>query len=145
MSQEQKEPALMMRAQFIKDLSFENPDPAAAFNTEEATQPSIGINVQARAQNLGGRNFEVVLEIRIDATRNEKPLFITELSYAGVLTVSDQVEEDKVPQVVMVDGPHLMFPFARQIIADVTRDGGFPPLMLAPMDFAELYRSQHTA
>lgn len=143
MSQEQKEPALMFHAQFIKDLSFENPDPANAFNPQATAQPNIGVNVQAKAQNLGDRNFEVVLEIRIDATREDNPLFITELTYAGILTVANHIEEARVAEVVMIDGPQLLFPFARQLIADVTRDGGFPPLLLAPMDFAALYQTQH--
>ena len=136
---------LTIHAQYIKDLSFENPSPIAAFTNENNAQPNISVGVQAKADNLGGRNFEVVLEIRIDATREKTSLFVTELSYAGIVTLADQVPEDKMGALLMIEGPRLLFPFARNILADVTRDGGFPPLMLAPIDFAALYEQQQQA
>lgn len=142
---EQTSAPLILRAQYIKDLSFENPDPIESLSSQDESQPNIGVSVQAKAQNFGGRNFEVVLEIRADAKRDEKVLFIAELVYAGILTVGDQVSEENIAPLVMIEGPHLLFPFARNIIADVTRDGGFPPLMLAPMDFANLYLQQQAA
>ena len=133
---------LTIHAQYIKDLSFENPSPIQSFTNEEHGQPNISVGIQAKAENLGGANFEVVLEIRIDATREKTPLFVTELSYAGIITLADSVESDEAGPLLMVESPRLLFPFARNILADVTRDGGFPPLMLAPVDFAALYEQQ---
>ena len=133
---------IMIHAQYIKDLSFENPTPLASFMNEANAQPGISVNIQANAQSMGGRNFEVVLDIRIHATREETPLFIAELSYAGFVTLSDAVNEVDAAPLLMIEGPRLLFPFARNILADVTRDGGFPPLMLAPVDFMALYEQQ---
>ena len=133
---------ITIHAQYIKDLSFENPSPIASFTNETSAQPNISVGIQAKADNLGGRNFEVVLEIRIDATRDKAPLFLTELSYAGIITLGDSVSEDEAGPLLMIEAPRLLFPFARNILADVTRDGGFPPLMLAPVDFAALYEQQ---
>jgi preprotein translocase subunit SecB len=133
---------LTLQAQYIKDLSFENPNPVASFSNENNVQPNISVNIQAKAENLGGRNFEVVLDIRIDATREKAPLFVVELSYAGIVTLGEAVTEHEAGAFLMVDSPRLLFPFARNILADVTRDGGFPPLMLNPVDFAALYEQQ---
>ena len=147
MSTETNAPAAMalpitIHAQYIKDLSFENPSPIASFTNENNVQPSISVGIQAKAENLGGRNFEVILDIRIDATREKAPLFVTELSYAGIVTLADTVEEADAGPLLMIEAPRLLFPFARNILADVTRDGGFPPLMLVPVDFAALYEQQ---
>lgn len=134
---------LIMRAQYIKDLSFENPDPIAAFSSDDTEQPAISVNIQAKAQNLAENNFEVVLDVRVDAKRKEDVLFIAELSYGAVVSIEATKDMDPA-SLVMVDAPHLMFPFVRNIIADVIRDGGFPPLLLAPVDFAALFHQQQT-
>lgn len=131
-----------IHAQYIKDLSFENPNPIASFTNENNVQPNISVGIQAKADHLGGANFEVVLDIRIDATRDKTPLFLTELSYAGIVTLADSVSKEDAGPLLMVESPRLLFPFARNILADVTRDGGFPPLMLALVDFATLYEQQ---
>lgn len=133
---------ITIHAQYIKDLSFENPSPIASFTNENNVQPNISVGIQAKAENLGGRNFEVILDIRIDATREKISLFVTELVYAGIITLGDSVTEDEAGPLLMIESPRLLFPFARNILADVTRDGGFPPLMLAPVDFAALYEQQ---
>jgi len=118
---------ITMQAQYIKDLSFENPSPIAAFTNESKAQPGISVGIEAKAEAIGGRNFEVVLDIRIDANREKEHLFIAELSYAGIVTLSDSVNEGDAASLLMIEGPRLLFPFARNILADVTRDGGFPP------------------
>jgi preprotein translocase subunit SecB len=133
---------LTVHAQYIKDLSFENPSPVASFTNENNAQPNISVNIQAKAESLGGRSFEVVLDIRIDATREKNPLFVVELSYAGIVSLGEHVTEHDAGAFLMVDSPRLLFPFARNILADVTRDGGFPPLMLNPVDFSALYEQQ---
>jgi preprotein translocase subunit SecB len=133
---------ITIHAQYIKDFSFENPSPITSFTNENHAQPNISVSIQAKADNLGGRNFEVVLDIRIDATRDGNSLFVTELSYAGIISLGESVEEGDAGPLLMIESPRLLFPFARNILADVTRDGGFPPLMLAPVDFAALYEQQ---
>jgi preprotein translocase subunit SecB len=136
---------IMMRAQYVRDLSFENPNPLAAFASEDDAQPNISVGIQAKAQNLGDRNFEVVLDINIEAKREKETLFIVELSYGGIASVASEVPEEHLNPIVMIQIPHLLFPFARNIIADMTRDGGYPPLLLAPVDFANLYEQQQKA
>ncbi|WP_052046079.1 protein-export chaperone SecB [Candidatus Paracaedibacter symbiosus] len=133
---------IIVRAQYIRDLSFENPNPLTIFTSDSEIQPNIGVSVQAKAQNLGERNFEVVLDIKVEAKREEDTMFVAELSYAGVVTVANEVEEINLNRFVMVEAPHLLFPYARNIISDMTRDGGYPPLMLSPVDFAALFHQQ---
>jgi len=134
---------ITIRAQYVKDLSFESPNPLRSFTAQTETAPNIAVNVQARANNLGNNNFEVVLDFHAEAKREEDVLFVTELSYAAVVTIGN-VPEEHIGPMVMIDCPHLLFPFARNIIADITRDGGFSPLYLAPIDFASLYNNQQT-
>ena len=136
---------LAVRAQYIRDLSFENPNPLAIFTSESEVQPDISVNVQASAQHISDRNFEVVLDIKVDAKRVQDQMFIAELSYAAVVTVADDVAENDVNALVMVEVPTLLFPFARNIIADATREGGYPPLLLAPVDFVALFAQQVVA
>ncbi|MBX3486811.1 MAG: protein-export chaperone SecB [Candidatus Paracaedibacteraceae bacterium] len=132
-----------VRAQYIRDLSFENPNPLAIFTSENQEQPEISVGIQAKAQNLGDRNFELVLDFNVEAKRGKETMFIVELSYGAVVSVDESVAESVVQHAVMVDAAHLLFPFARNIIADMTRDGGYPPLMLAPIDFNSLYEQQN--
>ncbi len=132
-----------VRAQYIRDLSFENPNPLAIFTSDSQEQPEISVGIQAKAQNLGERNFELVLEFNVEAKRSKDTMFIVELSYGAVVSVDESVAETAVQHAVMVDAAHLLFPFARNIIADMTRDGGYPPLMLAPIDFNSLYEQQN--
>ncbi len=133
---------LTMRAQYIKGLSFENPNPIASFSNESSEQPNISVSIQAKSANVGGRNYEVVLSIRIDATRDKKTMFVTDLTYAGIVSLGDHVQESEAGELLLVEAPRLIFPFARNIISDVSRDGGFAPLMLAPVDFSALYEKQ---
>lgn len=131
-----------IRGQFIKDLSFENPDPLKTFSTQSEEQPNINVDIQARGQNIGGADFEVTLEIRTHAKRNDENIFMAELVYSAFVTFDESVNRDSVGHLLMVEVPHMMFPAARNIIADVTRDGGFPPLMLNSVDFGKLYEQQ---
>ena len=131
---------LIMHGQYIKDLSFENPRAPQSL-MQPAAQPEVAINVDVKAQNLGPEVYEVVLTVTVTARAQETPIFIVELAYAAVVTVKN-IPEAMLPAILLVETPRLIFPFARAIIADATRDGGFPPLMINPVDFAELLRSQ---
>jgi preprotein translocase subunit SecB len=131
---------LLINAQYVKDLSFENPRAPQSL-MQPAAQPEVAINVDVKAQNLGPEVYEVVLTVTVNAHAQDTPIFIVELAYAAVVTVKN-IPEAMLPAVLLVETPRLIFPFARAIIAEATRDGGFPPLMINPVDFAELLRTQ---
>lgn len=135
-------PNIQVNVQYVKDLSFENPN--APHSLVQAQAPKIDIQVNVGARNLGENVFEVVLNVQGDAKHEEESAFIVDLSYAGVFTL-DGVPEEHVHPMLFIECPRLLFPFARAIIAGAVRDGGFPPLMIQPIDFLELYRRQAEA
>lgn len=142
-TQQQQAQQLIVNAQYIKDLSFENPRAPHSLRQQQ-TQPSVEINVDVKAQSLGQDNYEVVLTIKSSANVQNEALFIIELTYAAIITVRN-VPQELLSAVVLVETPRLLFPFARNIIAETTRDGGFPPLMINPIDFGELLRRNTAA
>ncbi len=132
---------LMIGAQYIKDLSFENPlgaETAAGLSEN----PSVSVEVNTSARPIAEDAFEVSLFIRGEAAAAEKTVFIIELTYGGIVVVGAAPEEDIRP-LVLIEGPRHLFPFARAVVANTTRDGGFPPLMIGPIDFAALYFENH--
>jgi preprotein translocase subunit SecB len=132
---------LVLNLQYTKDLSFEVPGAPEIFATlREQPRVDLQLDVQARPIEEGGNVYEVSLQIRADAQADMKPCFIAELVYCGIFTVS--VPQEHLEPVLLVECPRLLFPFARNILADVTRDGGFPPVMLAPIDFVALWQSR---
>ena len=135
-------PAIGIESQYIKDLSFENPLGATAA-TAVQLNPEVEVEVTTSARSLSsdGR-YEVALVVRGQAKTPESTVFIAELTYAGVVVLTN-VPEDAIKPVLFIEGARLLFPFARNIIADVTRDGGFPPLFINPIDFVQLYQEQH--
>ena len=132
-------PQLGIRTQYIKDLSFENPS-AAERPPEAERAPDIQVNVQVAVRRLDAPNFEVTLQITANARHQEKPVFLVELTYAGIFTLVG-IPQEALEPTLLVECPRLLFPFARRIVADATRDGGFPPLLLGPIDFLALYRN----
>ena len=131
---------LILNAQYIKDLSFENPRAPQSF-VQQTAQPEVEINVDVKAQNLNPDVFEVVLTINATARAQGETVFLVELAYGSVVTIHNASPE-MLPTLVLVETPRIVFPFARAIIANATRDGGFPPLMINPIDFGELLRRQ---
>jgi preprotein translocase subunit SecB len=131
---------LILNAQYIKDLSFENPHAPQSF-AQQTAQPEVEINVDVKARNLNPEVFEVVLTINATARAQQETVFLVELAYGSVVTIRNATPET-LPLLVLVETPRIVFPFARAIIATATRDGGFPPLMINPIDFAELLRRQ---
>ena len=129
-------PSLSVRAQYVKDLSFENPSAPGSFAAGDA--PAINISVQVEGRQLDDGAHEVELQINAEAKRGDDVVFLTELNYAGVFVIAN-VPPEHIQSVVMVECPRLLFPFARRVIADCTRDGGFPPLMMEPIDFLQLF------
>ena len=132
----------MIGAQYIKDLSFENPmGPEGLASLQE--NPNVDVEVNTSARLLGENTFEVSLFIRGEAKIDDKTVFIAELTYGGIVLVSEDVPEDSIRPLVLIEGPRHLFPFARAIVANVTRDGGFPPMMISPLDFAAIYMENH--
>jgi preprotein translocase subunit SecB len=136
-------PQLIINAQYIKDLSFENPRAPQSLIAQNK-QPEVGLNVDVKARTLGQDMYEVMLTINANAQIDNEPVFLVELSYGAVVTLQG-ASEDMVAGALLVETPRLMFPFARNIIAEATRDGGFPPLFINPIDFAELVRRDQAA
>ena len=132
---------LVLNLQYTKDLSFEVPGAPEIFSTlREQPRVDLQLDVQARPLQEGGNVYEVTLQIRADAQANDQTCFIAELAYCGVFTLN--VPQEHLEPVLLVECPRLLFPFARNILADVTRDGGFPPVLLAPIDFVSLWQSR---
>ena len=139
-AQDQAAPTLNALAQYVKDFSFENPRAPQSLQGQQK-QPEINISVNVNANPLNETDYEVMLKLEAAATTDGEVLFNAELLYAGVFRISG-LEKEKVHPVVFIECPRLLFPFARQIIAEGTRNGGFPPLMVDPVDFTALYRQQ---
>jgi preprotein translocase subunit SecB len=131
-------PQLNVLAQYIKDFSFENPNaPKSLAPTQQ--QPTINIQINVNANGISPDEYEVALKIEGKAEQASSLMFNFELVYAGVFRIVN-VPQDNLHPLIMIECPRLLFPFARQIIASAVRDGGFPPLMLDPVDFVGLYR-----
>jgi preprotein translocase subunit SecB len=133
-------PQLNVLAQFVKDFSFENPNAPRSLAPQEEG-PNINIQVNVNAQQLGEGEFEVSLVLEGSAKTTAMTLFSFELNFAGIFRVRNIPEQELHP-VIMIECPRLLFPFARQIIGDSVRNGGFPPLYIDPIDFVALYRQR---
>lgn len=138
--QEAQVPPLTINAQYVKDFSFEAPSTPQIFSQMQGSKPDIQVKVDVQARGIQNNIYEVALHIRADCKAGEMVAFVCELTYAGVFTIS--VPENAVRPVLLIECPRLLFPYARQIIATTTMDGGFMPLMLAPVDFVGLYQQQ---
>jgi preprotein translocase subunit SecB len=132
-------PQVAIITQYVKDLSFENPNAPASLQTQG--QPKIDVNVGVNARKAADNIYEVELKISARADTDGNATFMVELLYAGLFGLQN-VPDEAVEPFCIIEGPRMLFPFARRIIADATRDGGFPPLMLDPIDFGALYFAQ---
>ncbi|BBK34685.1 protein translocase subunit secB [Stella humosa] len=133
-----------INAQYIRDLSFENPN-APQIMAELREPPQIEVKVDVKVRALADNVFEVVLSVSASATVAGKNAFVVELEYGSVVTLAAELPQEHFGAILLIEIPRMLFPYARQIIGDATRDGGFPPLLLNPIDFAELYRQQQEA
>ena len=134
------EPGIRILAQFIRDLSFENPRAPDALRASQS-QPQIDLNVEMNARGREDGLFEVDLKLSAKANRSDGPLFVVELLYGGVFQISG-VQPDEMEPVLLIECPRYLFPFARRIIAEVSSEGGFPPFLLDPIDFAGVYAAR---
>lgn len=137
---QQSQPGIHVLGQYIKDLSFENPNAPRSLRPSD-TAPKLDVNVNVNARPQSANEFEIELKLEAKAARGEETLFIAEVAYAGLFQIRNVAQEHMHP-LLLIECPRLLFPFARQIIADATRQGGFPPLMIDPIDFAQLYRQR---
>ena len=125
-----------INAQYVKDLSFENPNIPGLLSLE--AEPSVEMNIDVKGSNLDNDFYEVVLTLSCKGSSGETTLFVAELSYASLISLND-VPEEQIQRILFVECPILMFPFARNIIADATRDGGYPPILMQPVDFQAIF------
>jgi preprotein translocase subunit SecB len=130
---------MQVLGQYVKDLSFENPGAPMSLSV----RPSIDLGVDLQAKRLDQERYEVEIKLRVSAKGEDKTLFLLELVYAGLLMIQN-VPEEFLQQMLLIEAPHMLFPFARRVVADTIRDGGMPPLMIEPIDFAGLYRARMT-
>lgn len=132
-------PAVGVISQYVKDLSFENPNAPAVFQWQG--QPQIDVNFNIGNTQIADDVHEVLVKINVTAKSAEKTAFAVELVYAGLFGIRN-IPEDQMAPILLAQAPAMLFPFARRVLADAVRDGGFPPLMLDPIDFGSLYMQQ---
>jgi preprotein translocase subunit SecB len=137
---EAAQPMLRILAQYIKDASFENPNAPDSLRQDQPA-PAISINIEIGRQMLDENTVEVILMLSAKAERDGKPVFLCELEYAGLFAFGN-VAEDHIQPMILIECPRLLFPFARQIMAELTQNGGYPPILLEPPDFASMFRDE---
>jgi preprotein translocase subunit SecB len=133
------QPQLNVVAQYIKDFSFENPN--APKSMAPGQQPQISIQINVTAAPLADNDIEVLLQLGGKAEIDGSLMFSFDLEFGGVFRIRN-IPQESMNAVVLIECPRLLFPFAREIIATTVRNGGFPPLLLDPVDFVALYRQK---
>ncbi|MDB1135570.1 protein-export chaperone SecB [Candidatus Anaplasma sp. TIGMIC] len=146
------QPKIKVKGQYIKDLSFENPNAPRVFLMISKTPPEINISVNVASTSLPVKTaegepadialYEVTLQINIDSVVEKTTAFVCEMKYCGVFSVEDGADQEQVKRALLITAPGILFPFVREVVAKVTSTAGFPPLMLEVIDFAEMYDRQ---
>jgi preprotein translocase subunit SecB len=133
-------PAVGLLSQYVKDFSFENPNSPAIYQTQ--TAPAIDVQFNIGSAKVADDVYEVVLKIEVRAQSGEQAAFLVDLSYAGLFGIRNVPDGEALDGFLLGEAPRLLFPFARRVLADAVRDGGFPPLLLEPIDFGSIYMQQ---
>ena len=133
-------PRFLIKGQYVKDISFENPHAPHSLTALEE-KPRIEVSVNLKAQRFNEQHFELVLHLSARATGKDTTLLLLELDYGAIVQFIG-IDEAQIERILLIDCAFVLFPFARRVVSDVTRDGGFPPLMLEPIDFHGLYLSR---
>lgn len=133
-------PMLRVLAQYTKDMSFESPNAPDSLRAG-LEPPAINIGIEIGRQMMADDNVEVTLILKADAKRGEQTAFIAELEYAGLFAFQGVTVEEIQP-LIMIECPRLLFPFARQLMAEMTQSGGYPPILLEPPDFSAMFREE---
>ena len=136
---EDTSPQAGVLSQYVKDLSFENPNAPAVYQWQG--QPQIDVQFNIASAQVGDDIYEVVVKVEVKAVAADKVAFQVELAYAGLFALRN-IPADQLQPFLLAEAPRILFPFARRVLADCVRDGGFPPLMLEPIDFGALYLQQ---
>jgi len=136
---EMPQPQVSILAQYVKDLSVENPSAPQVYSWQ--VQPQLEVQFNLNSQGAGEGVHEVSLKFDISARSDNGVHFVVDLTYAGLFSLQN-VPEDAIPPFLLIEGPRLLFPFARQVISEAVSNTGFPPLMLDPIDFAGAYMAQ---
>ncbi|QKG70574.1 protein-export chaperone SecB [Erythrobacter mangrovi] len=136
------QPAVGVITQYVKDLSVENPNAPACF--QWAGQPQLDVQFNIGADAVSDETHEVTLKITANAKVDQGQLYLVELTYCGLIGIRN-LPDEHAHAFLFAEAPRLLFPFARRVIGDATRDAGFPPLMLDPIDFGSLYQQQLAA
>ena len=134
-------PSINILTQFIKDLSYESPNPAGAIAKMQGKAPPMNVAVNVGGKALSDTEYEVDLSIEAKAGEGDAVVFNLELVYSAIMKV-ENISQEQLHPVVFIEGPRMLFPFARQIVANVTGSGGVPPVLLQPIDFVGLYRQR---
>lgn len=141
MDNQHQQPAILIQNQYIKDLSMEIPHAPLIFKKMQHNGPKVNVEVNIEAQKLEeDKTFNVLLNVRVNGDIEEEKAFILELSYGAVVSLNIPAEHEE--PVLMVEVPHMIFPFARQIVASTMTNAGIPPLMLNPIDFVAMYNAK---
>ncbi|MCU7611751.1 protein-export chaperone SecB [Anaplasma capra] len=147
-------PRLRVRGQYIKDLSFENPNSPKVFLMISKSPPEINISVNVSSASLPVKPpgdgddqhvtdlYEVTLQVNIESVVEKVAAFLCELKYCGVFSLEEEAEEQGVKEALLITAPSILFPFVREVIAKMTASAGFPPLMLDVIDFETMYANQ---
>ncbi len=140
-NKEQARPEFRMQKMYIKDLSFENPNAPQVF-TEQQAEPSVEVNLQLNNTKIDDNHWEVALKVtaKVSSKEEKKALFILEIEHAGVFLMRN-IPEEHIAPLLGVDCPTLLFPFTRQIVSQVSVDGGFIPFLMEPVNFMALYQN----
>ena len=136
----QGQPPIAINGLYVKDLSFEAPNTPQIFQKMATQEPNISVSVDVNAARLGDNAFEATIQLRVEAKAGEDVAFLLELTHSGNFTIN--VPQEHLEPALLIECPRILFPFARSIICDATRDGGFPPLMLQPIDFVGMYQQR---
>ncbi len=134
-----------IQTQYVKDLSFENPGAPEVYGVLSRSQPEVSVNIDIATRHLIERIFEVVLNLQVSAKVEDKTAFLVDLHYAALIDVHKDLPEAEIEALLLREGPRFIFPFARSVVADVTREGGFPPLAINPIDFDRFYEHKKQA
>ncbi|MBX3520003.1 MAG: protein-export chaperone SecB [Xanthobacteraceae bacterium] len=136
-------PGLGILGQYVKDLSFENPHAPQSLMMQPEQPPAVDVQINVNAKPMAETDYEVELKVEVKAEdkKAKRVLFNLELTYAGVFRLTN-VPKESVQPLALIECPRLLFPFVRRIVADSISEGGFPPIMLQPVDFAALFRAR---
>jgi len=140
-AQAENEPTFTLHTQYIKDMSVENPN-APRIYMEMKEAPEVSVSVDVGASPLQENTYEVTLDATVNAKSGENTAFAIEVSYGGLVTLENVADKRQREQLLLIQVPQFLFPFVRAIVSGATRDAGFPPLLISPIDFVRLYRER---